>query len=92
MKVPVYTTGAGSIVGIHFTSQKPRNHREAFELRWGKDLVEKTYNMYMRVNGVIYISESLAHLLLSVKHTKEDIKGFIELTRKFLEEVKKVMS
>jgi glutamate-1-semialdehyde 2,1-aminomutase len=88
--VPLFSTGAGSIVGIHFTKKRPRNHREAFELRWGQDnLIEKTYNIYMRVNDIIYISESLAHLLLSVKHTQDDVKKFVDLTREYVEEVKK---
>ncbi len=87
--VPVFSTGAGSIVGIHFTLKRPRNHREAFEQRWGKNSIEKVYNMFMRVNNVIYISEDLAHLLLSVKHSKAEIEYFIEKSREFLEEVKK---
>ncbi len=89
VEIPIYSTGAGSIVGIHFTTLRPRNHRMAFELRWGRDLIEKTFNLFMRINNVIYISEDLIHLLLSVKHENDDIKKFVELTREFSERIKK---
>jgi len=90
-RIPIYSTGTGSIVGIHFTTSKPRNHRMVFELRWGKDLIEKTFNLFMRVNNIMYISEDLIHLLLSVKHNNNDINKFIELTREFSERIKKFM-
>ncbi len=90
-EIPIYSTGVGSVIGVHFTTSRPKNHREVYELRWGKGLIEKAYNMFMRVNNIIYISEDLAHLLLSVKHGEEDIERFTNLTREFLERIKKVI-
>ncbi|MEM4717651.1 MAG: aminotransferase class III-fold pyridoxal phosphate-dependent enzyme [Desulfurococcaceae archaeon] len=79
-----HSTGDGSLVGIHFTSKKPRNAREAYQFRLSK-YIEKTINLYFRVNGVLFTSEKMIHLLPSLIHTKEELGRLIELFNDFFE-------
>jgi len=79
-----WTTGAGSMVGIHFTTKRPRNVRETEELRWSVK-VNEVLHLYMRINKILYISEHKAHVLPSMLHTKEDVDEFIQRFAEFVE-------
>jgi glutamate-1-semialdehyde 2,1-aminomutase len=81
-----WTTGAGTMTGVHFTRVRPRNAREVYELRWGRH-VEHVYHLYSRLNGVLYLSEKLVHLLPSLVHSKEEVDLFAEVLTNFLTEV-----
>lgn len=82
-----HATGDGSLVGIHFTSIKPRNARDVYQYRLSKN-IEKTINLYLRVNGVLFISEKVIHFLPSLIHSKEELERLIELFNGFFELLK----
>jgi glutamate-1-semialdehyde 2,1-aminomutase len=81
-----WVTGAGSIVGIHFTRKRPRSAREATGLRWSEAVYEALH-AFMRVNGVVYVGEHMAHLLPSMAHSREDAERLVGLFDEFLGEL-----
>ncbi|MCS7099058.1 MAG: aspartate aminotransferase family protein [Sulfolobales archaeon] len=81
-----WTTGAGSMVGIHFTKLRPRNVREVYEHRWSR-VVEHAYHLHARTSGILYISEKLVHLLPSLVHSKSEIELFRNTFESFLAKV-----
>ncbi len=83
-----WTTGAGTMTGIHFTRVRPRNGREVYELRWSK-LVEYAFHLYARLSGLLYISEKLVHLLPSLIHSREEIELFARTFEGFLGRISK---
>lgn len=80
---PCWVTGAGSMIGVHFTRERPVNVRQAYELRWSKR-VEEAANLYMRLKGILYISDHMMHLLPSLVHTEEQRRRFLEEFDSFL--------
>lgn len=78
-----WTTGTGTMTGVHFTKLRPRNAREVYELRWSK-LVEFAYHLYSRLSGVLYISEKLVHLLPSLVHSRREVELFAKTFEGFL--------
>lgn len=81
-----WSTGAGTMTGIHFTKVRPRNAREVHELRWSR-LVEYALHLYARLNGLLYISERLTHLLPSLVHSREEAELFARALESFLSRV-----
>ncbi len=82
-----WVTGVGSMVGIHFTTVRPRNAREAYCYRISEDLY-KLLHLYMRIHGVLYMTEHSPHLMPSMVHTDDQRRRFIELFAQFLEYIK----
>ena len=83
-----WTTGAGTMVGIHFTRSRPRNGRDVYELRWSKTgEIEYLFHLYSRVNGILYVSEKLAHLLPSLIHREEEVEKLSFLLEELLARV-----
>ena len=81
-----WVTGVGSMVGIHFTRERPINARMAYEGR----ISEKLYtllHLYMRTRGILYLTEHTAHLLPSMIHTKEQAQDLINAFNELLSEV-----
>ncbi|MCE4615251.1 MAG: aspartate aminotransferase family protein [Desulfurococcales archaeon] len=83
VNMPLHVTGTRGITGIHFTSKKPSNAREVFEYRYCEDLYQ-LINLYMRINGILYVSESIMHLLPSIHHTLEDVGKLMSTLRHIL--------
>ncbi len=81
-----WTTGTGTMTGIHFTRVRPRNVREVYELRWSR-LVEHVHHLHARLSGVLYVSEKLVHLLPSLVHSKEEVELFERVFASFLDRV-----
>jgi len=52
--LPVYATGAGSLIGLHFTTERPTEHRTVVEGRWSEKVYE-LYHLYMRLKGILYL-------------------------------------
>ncbi|MGB9730286.1 MAG: aspartate aminotransferase family protein [Thermoprotei archaeon] len=77
-----YITGLGSLVGIHFTKEKPINGLAA-ERTKDSVLAEKMFR-YMVDNRILYQSPTKPHLFLSYAHTKQDIEKFLLLTENFI--------
>jgi len=77
-----YVTGLGSMVGIHFTKEKPINGLTS----------ERTKNVkacealfkHMLDNGIVYQSPTKPHLFLSIAHSDEDLIKFINVFEEFL--------
>ena len=81
-----WATGAGSMVGVHFTTGKPRRVSEVYGRRWGRN-VEEALNLYARLRGVLYLSGKLAHLLPSLIHGESEARLFVETLASFLSEL-----
>ncbi|WP_069807216.1 aspartate aminotransferase family protein [Vulcanisaeta thermophila] len=81
-----WVTGAGSMVGIHFTRRRPTNARIAFMERINEEIYELAH-LYMRVNGILYMTEHMLHLLPSMKHTREEARQLVESLENLLSEV-----
>ncbi|PWV37584.1 MAG: glutamate-1-semialdehyde 2,1-aminomutase, partial [Desulfurococcaceae archaeon] len=85
-----WTTGAGTMVGIHFTRARPRNSRDVYELRWSKTgEMEYLLHLYSRINGILYVGEKLAHLLPSLIHNEEEVGKLSSLLEELLARVAK---
>ncbi|MCX8196268.1 MAG: aspartate aminotransferase family protein [Acidilobaceae archaeon] len=78
-----WATGTGTMVGVHFTRVRPRNVREAYELRWSRK-AELALHLYSRLNGILYMSEKMPHFLPSLIHGREEAKASVEVIRGFL--------
>jgi glutamate-1-semialdehyde 2,1-aminomutase len=90
MGVECWTTGDGSLTGLHFTKKRPRSAREAFEERWSTNAT-KALHLYSRVHGVIYMSERSAHYLPSLIHGKGEVEKLLEVIVGFLEELRRLL-
>jgi len=71
-----WATGVGSMIGIHFTTSKPINVREAYQLRIDESLYDLMH-LYMRVNGILYMTEHMPHLLPSIIHSREHAQALV---------------
>jgi glutamate-1-semialdehyde 2,1-aminomutase len=72
-----WATGVGSMIGIHFTTSKPINVREAYQLRID-ELLYDLMHLYMRVNGILYMTEHMPHLLPSIIHGREHAQALVD--------------
>jgi glutamate-1-semialdehyde 2,1-aminomutase len=89
--VECWTTGTGSLSGLHFTAKRPRSARDAYEARWSR-VVERALHLYSRVHGAVYMSERMPHYLPSLVHSKEEVEKLVDITVSFIEEVKRLTS
>jgi len=77
-----YTTGLGSLFAIHFTKEKPINGLTA-ERTKDRELTKKLFE-FMLDNRVVYLSPSVAHFVLSIAHTEDDVNRFLALVEEFV--------
>lgn len=89
-KIPVSITGAGSMIGIHFTKEKPKNIRDVYNKRINS-LINKVFQKYMLLKGIVFLTEDVSHLLVSAAHTLKDANYFLEVFEEFLRVVEKEM-
>ncbi len=87
-KLDISITSAPSMVGIHFTHREPKNIEEVVSMRY-EPLLNRVFQKYSLVRGIVFLTEDITHLLLSSSHTREDISYFVEVFREFLELVEK---
>lgn len=79
--IQAHITGIGSMIGIHFTPEKPRDARAA-QLR--KDLkLAKLFFKTLLDEGIIYLTPETPHLFISAHHTEEDLEKLIQAAEKF---------
>lgn len=83
-----WSTGVATLVGIHFTKYRPRNVREAYELRVHRK-IEAAFHLYSRNMGVLFMSEKMPHLLASLIHSEQEANIFLKVLESFLEEIVK---
>ncbi len=81
-----WTTGVGSMVGLHFTRERPVNARMAYEGRTNEELY-KLMHLYMRTKGILYMTEHITHLLPSMIHTGDHANALIREFNNLLDEV-----
>lgn len=84
--LPVHSTYSNSILGIHFTLEKPTNGLEVYSLRWNSKIYP-LMNLYFRVKGIAYQTEHMTHLLLSTEHHKGEVEEFVRVFEEFLSEI-----
>jgi glutamate-1-semialdehyde 2,1-aminomutase len=72
-EVDCYATGAGTMTGIHFTTRRPKNSREVYELKWSGGKAERTFNLISRNRGILFLGENEAHLLPALVHEKDEL-------------------
>ncbi|MEM2212347.1 MAG: aspartate aminotransferase family protein [Candidatus Nezhaarchaeales archaeon] len=77
-----YVTGLGSLLGIHFTKERPINGLTA-ERTKNSVIAEKLFH-YMINNGVLYQTPVKPYIFLSTAHTKEDVERFLTLMNGFI--------
>ncbi len=90
-KYPCHVTGEGLIIGIHFTTKRPKNPTEAHLFRYSNKLYY-LYNLYMRNRGVLYLTEDNIHLLPSLLHGEKEMLQFLELHTRFIEMLGKAIN
>jgi glutamate-1-semialdehyde 2,1-aminomutase len=76
-KQPVYVTGAPGILGFHFTQGEPRDAEEVFSLRYCNEIYP-LINLYLRNKGILYVSETIMHLLPSIHHTIDELEEVLK--------------
>ncbi|MGC8607874.1 MAG: aspartate aminotransferase family protein [Vulcanisaeta sp.] len=81
-----WVTGVGSMLGIHFTRDRPVNARVAYTDRINEDLYHLTH-LYMRTRGILYMTEHMPHLLPSMIHTREHANTLVEEFKGLLSEI-----
>lgn len=87
----MYATYGGSMIGLHFTKRRPRNATEVSQM-WISQDVLKALNLYMRLEGIVYISEHKAHFFLTAKHETKHIEKLLSALESFLIKLKSVMN
>ena len=88
--LPVHATGAGSLIGLHFTTERPRQHRTVVEARWSQKAYE-VFHLYARLSGILYMTEANVHFLPSMAHSEAQADKLVETVAEFLEELKAVI-
>jgi glutamate-1-semialdehyde 2,1-aminomutase len=78
-----YATGAGSMVGIHFTHARPWRHEDAVLRRWGHKTT-KALHKFMLARGVVYLTENMVHFLPSMAHERGHAEKVVELFEEFI--------
>ncbi|WP_054857180.1 aspartate aminotransferase family protein [Vulcanisaeta sp. JCM 16159] len=81
-----WVTGVGSMLGIHFTRNRPINARIAYIDRIDDGLYSLLH-LYMRTRGILYMTEHTAHLLPSMIHTGDHARALMEEFKNLLSEV-----
>ncbi len=82
-----WATGVGSMLGIHFTRNRPINVRSAYADRIDENLYHLMH-LFMRTKGILYMTEHMPpHLLPSMIHTRDHANTLIEEVKNLLSEI-----
>jgi glutamate-1-semialdehyde 2,1-aminomutase len=79
--LPASVTGVGSLFGVHFMPEPPRS---AGDTALSNLDATRAYFNYMLSHGIVYLSPTMSHSLLSGAHTAEDIEEYLTATEEFL--------
>lgn len=71
-----YVTGLLSMIGLHFTKEKPINGLTA-ERTKDRKLSRKLFS-HMLQKRTVYLRPETQHLVISTVHTKDEIEGFVK--------------
>jgi len=91
MGIDMYATYGGSMIGLHFTKHRPKNAAEASQM-WIPQEVLKALNLYMRLEGIVYVSEHKAHFFLTAKHETKHAEKLLSALESFLIKLKSIMN
>ncbi len=73
-------TGVGSLVGLHFRRDEPRDARESSA---AASAMARDYTTFMLTRGVTFLTPTMPHMFISAAHTEEDIDSLVSLTESF---------
>ena len=76
-----HVTGLSSMIGIHFTRERPRDARMAQQMRNVE--MAKRFFRHALENGIIYLTPEAPHLFISAAHTREDLDNLISVAEDF---------
>ena len=79
--IPASVTGVGSVFGIHFQENPPRN---AGETTRNNMKATKAYFKHMLENNIIYLSLTTSHSWICSPHTAEDVEEYLTATEDFI--------
>uniref|UniRef100_A0A7C2ZMQ1 Aspartate aminotransferase family protein n=1 Tax=Ignisphaera aggregans TaxID=334771 RepID=A0A7C2ZMQ1_9CREN len=79
-----WVTSVGSMIGIHFTSKKPKNIGEAYTSRLSEK-VYKALHLYMVNGGIVFMSWKMPHLMPSMVHGEDDAESLVKTFSEFLD-------
>ncbi len=82
-----YTTGIGSLVGVHFTPVRPRDVKTAQTMK-DKEKSRK-YFKHLLENRIIALTYENPQFFISSAHTIEDIEKLIQATEEFAKNIVK---
>ncbi|MEM1632635.1 MAG: aspartate aminotransferase family protein [Sulfolobales archaeon] len=82
-----WATGVGSMLGIHFTRERPWDNRSARLNRLDEE-IPRALHLFMRNHGMLYMTEDMIHLLPSMVHDRSEIDKFVDLFAQFIELLK----
>ncbi|MEM2069195.1 MAG: hypothetical protein QXY32_05655, partial [Nitrososphaerota archaeon] len=82
-----YTTGIGSLVGVHFTPVRPRDVKTAQTMK-DKEKSRK-YFRHLLENRIIALTYENPQFFISSAHTIEDIEKLIQATEEFAKNIVK---
>ena len=77
-----YVTGLGSLIGLHFTKEMPRDGRTAARTKDVK-LCQRFF-LHMLERGIAYLTPTSIHFAISTAHTKEEAEGLVMGLEAFL--------
>ncbi|MEM4648357.1 MAG: aspartate aminotransferase family protein [Nitrososphaerota archaeon] len=76
-----HVTGIGSMIGLHFTREKPRS--AAMAQREKRLELAKAFFIHALESGIIYLTPESPLLFISAAHTREDLDRLIEVAEYF---------
>jgi glutamate-1-semialdehyde 2,1-aminomutase len=76
-----HITGIGSMIGVHFTRENPKNARTT-QQEGGVEVAKKFFRHALE-SGIIYLTPETPHLFISAAHTREDLDNLISVAEDF---------
>jgi glutamate-1-semialdehyde 2,1-aminomutase len=80
-KISASVTGVGSMFGVHFQNNPPKN---AGETAISDIKLTHAYFNHMLDENIIYMTPYLSHSIISSPHTKEDVDAYLSATENFV--------
>jgi glutamate-1-semialdehyde 2,1-aminomutase len=81
IKVAASVTGVGSMFGVHFQANPPKNAGDTAK----SDLkLTRAYFNHMLKANIIYMTPNLCHSLISSPHTNKDVDAYLSATEDFV--------
>lgn len=82
-----YTTGIGSLVGVHFTPSRPKDVKEAQTMKDREK--SRRYFRHLLENNIIALTNENPQFFISASHTHEDVEKVIRATEEYAKNIKR---